>query len=155
MTAIGTVAVAIAAVGIAFWTDWRTGARITAERTRHDKEITDERALVDQRLADQRAHSDKQLADERAAADAWLREELAHSVAQLQEETSARPGPEAARRGLPGSGHGRPDGSRMVDSVGRADSLGTVSVETARRRTAPFSGRSSQYTMALRSMVPS
>ncbi len=86
MTAIGTIAVAVAAVGIAIWSDWRTGKRIADEREAHEKEIAAERTLADERLAKQLAHSDAQLAEERAAADKRLREELEHSAAQLQEE---------------------------------------------------------------------
>jgi F0F1-type ATP synthase epsilon subunit len=89
MTAIGTVAVAIAAVGIALWTDWRSGVRIAAEQARHDKETADERALADKRLADQQAHSDKQLADEREAADARLQRQLEAAAAQAQTERDA------------------------------------------------------------------
>ena len=102
MTAIGTVLVAIAAVGIALWSDRRTGVRIAAEQARHDKETADERVLAAKRLADQQAHSDKQLADERAHSAAQLQEErqLAQDREQLAEAylvevTEARMTPEA------------------------------------------------------------
>jgi len=97
LTAIGTVAVAIAAVGIAIWGERRTDRRIederkrsdeliAAEHARADRQLGEERALADKRLADQLAHSDAQLAGERAAADARLKEELAHADAKLAEE---------------------------------------------------------------------
>lgn len=86
MTAIGTVAVAVVAVGVALFAEWRAGERLQAEhersdrvlgdeRGRHDREIAEERSLADTRLAQQLAHSDAQLADERA-----------HSAAQFAEE---------------------------------------------------------------------
>jgi hypothetical protein len=86
LTAIGTIAVAATAVGIAIWGDRRTDARIKDERARADRQLAEERALADKRLADQLAHSDAQLAAERAAADARLKEELAHADAELAEE---------------------------------------------------------------------
>jgi septal ring factor EnvC (AmiA/AmiB activator) len=97
LTAIGTVAVAVAAVGIAIWGERRTDGRIgeerkrsdeliTAEHTRADRQLAEERVLADKRLADQLAHSDAQLAGERAAAEARLKEELAHADANLAEE---------------------------------------------------------------------
>lgn len=97
LTAIGTVAVAVAAVGIAIWGERRTDGRvederkrsdelIAAEHARADRQLAEERALADKRLADQLAHSDAQLAGERAAADAQLKEELAHADAKLAEE---------------------------------------------------------------------
>ena len=97
VTAIGTVAVAVAAVGIAIWADCRTSIRIKGERERSDKiieaeharaeqQLADERTLADRRLAEQLAHSDAQLAGERAAADARLRDELEHADTRLQEQ---------------------------------------------------------------------
>jgi hypothetical protein len=97
LTAIGTVAVAVTAVGIAIWGERRTDRRIederkrsdeliAAEHTRADRQLAEERVLADKRLADQLAHSDAQLAAERAAADARLKEELAHADAKLAEE---------------------------------------------------------------------
>jgi hypothetical protein len=74
-TAIGTVAVAVVAVGVAIFAEWRAGMRLREERALHAKEIAEERALADKRLAEQSAHSDAQLAEERA-----------HSAAQLQED---------------------------------------------------------------------
>lgn len=97
LTALGTIAVAVTAVGIAVWSDRRTDRRIRDERARSDRRIAaerawadrqlaEERALADKRLADQLVHSDSQLAAERAAADALLKEELAHADAALAEE---------------------------------------------------------------------
>jgi hypothetical protein len=97
LTAIGTIAVAVIAVGIAIWGERRTDRRISDERERSDKliaaeheradrQLAEERALADKRLADQLAHSDAQLAAERAAADARLKEELAHADERLAEE---------------------------------------------------------------------
>jgi hypothetical protein len=64
LTAWGTLAVAVAAVTVALFAEWRADVRVNAER----------------------AHSDKQLAEERAAADARLQRQLNHSAAQLQAE---------------------------------------------------------------------
>jgi hypothetical protein len=97
LTALGTIAVAVTAVGIAIWNDRRTDARIRDEQERSDRRIAaerawadhrlaEERALADKRLADQLAHSDAQLAAERAAADARLKEELAHADERLTDE---------------------------------------------------------------------
>jgi septal ring factor EnvC (AmiA/AmiB activator) len=97
LTAIGTIAVAVTAVGIAIWGERRTDRRIrderersdeliAAEHARADRQLAEERALADKRLADQLAHSDAQLATERAAADARLKEELAHADAERAEE---------------------------------------------------------------------
>ena len=37
LTAIGTVGAVIAAVGIALWTEWRSGGRLKAEHERSDR----------------------------------------------------------------------------------------------------------------------
>ena len=74
-TAIGTIAVAVAAVGVAIMSQ------------RHsDAVITEERHLADKRLAEQMQHSDVQLTAERDAADARLRAQLEHSDERLREE---------------------------------------------------------------------
>jgi hypothetical protein len=65
LTAIGTVAVAIAAVGVAFFAEWRAGVRVRDEREHAAKVLTDERAAADERLKTQLAHSDAQLQAER------------------------------------------------------------------------------------------
>jgi hypothetical protein len=72
LTAVGTVAVALAAVGVALFAEWRASVRVRAERARSD--------LV---LADERAHSDQVLADERAAADKRLKSQQEHSDRQF------------------------------------------------------------------------
>jgi hypothetical protein len=64
LTAWGTLAVAVAAVAVALFAEWRASIRAAAARK----------------------HSDKQLADERAAADERLRRQLEHSAVQLQAE---------------------------------------------------------------------
>lgn len=100
MTAIGTVAVAVVAVGVAPYAERRSDRRVaderknaakvlSDERDRHDKEIADERALAGKRLAEQLAHSASQLAIERTDADTRLRQELAHADARLAEERQA------------------------------------------------------------------
>src|SRR5689334_10776742 len=78
MTAIGTVAVALAAVGIAIWSDRRTGKR-----------LADERTLADGRLARQLKHSDDQLEKERAAADKRLSDEISAANERLRQERQA------------------------------------------------------------------
>jgi hypothetical protein len=73
MTAIGTVAVAVVAGGVAVWLEprrakaaqRRADEQLADEQARHDKEIAEERALADKRLAEQIAHSDAQLQQER------------------------------------------------------------------------------------------
>jgi hypothetical protein len=100
MTAIGTVAVAAAAVWIALWSDRRTGTRLEEERAAADVRMAEERKAADARLAEEQdradervalelERSDKRLLEERAAADARLREELDQSGAQLREERLA------------------------------------------------------------------
>ena len=112
-TAIGTVAVAVVAVGVALFAEWRAGLRVrqehkrsddqlSQERSLHAKEIEEERSLADRRLAEQLAHSDAQLAEERAHSTAQLQDErkLAQDLEQLAEAylvqiTEARMTPEA------------------------------------------------------------
>lgn len=97
MTAIGTVAVAVVAVGVALYAERRADKRVADERKhsaqlladerdRHDKEIAEERALADKRLADQLAHSASQLAVDRTDADTRLRTQLQHADARLADE---------------------------------------------------------------------
>jgi hypothetical protein len=82
MTAIGTVAVAISAVGIAIWSDRRTGNR----------------------LVDQIQHSDQRLADERRAA----REQEQLTEAWSVKVVGARMAPEPGMSTEPGQPIGRP-----------------------------------------------
>jgi len=86
-TAIGTIAVAIVALGIAIYSERRTDKRVKAEREHGDGVLAEERRLADKRLADQMAHSDAQLAEERAAADRRLERErqIAQERVQLAE----------------------------------------------------------------------
>lgn len=79
MTAVGTVAVAVAAVGVAFVAEWRAGVRVRAERTRSDKVLADERTAADARLKAEQDHSDSQLREERRLAEE--REQLAGAYA--------------------------------------------------------------------------
>ena len=44
-TAIGTVAVAVVAVGVALFVEWRTGLRLREEHKRSDDLLDEERAL--------------------------------------------------------------------------------------------------------------
>ena len=86
LTAVGTIAVAVAAVWIALWSERRSDKRLAEERENSATLIAEERALADKRLAEQLAHSDAQLAEERAAADTRLAEEIRAANARLQQE---------------------------------------------------------------------
>ena len=66
LTAIGTIAVALAAVGVALWGDRQTAKRVQAEHDRADRQLAEERKRHDQELASERDRRDKELADERA-----------------------------------------------------------------------------------------
>lgn len=85
-TAIGTVAVALAAVGVALLAEWRAGQRLRKEYDRSDDLLAEERALHAKEIAEERALADKRLAEQFAHSDAQLAEERAHSVALLQED---------------------------------------------------------------------
>src|SRR6266699_2148258 len=54
MTAIGTVAVAVVAVGVALFAEWRADKRLAAERAHSDERLREERACGDARVADER-----------------------------------------------------------------------------------------------------
>jgi hypothetical protein len=84
LTGVGTVAVAVAAVGIAIWTDRRASQRFTQERAAADARLVEERQAADARLAEELDRADKRLADERAAADARLKEQLTQSAGELR-----------------------------------------------------------------------
>jgi hypothetical protein len=86
LTAWGTLAVAVAAVLVALFGEWRTSKRLAQQQIRHEAEITEEHRLADQRLAEQEkaaeerlrtqmVHSDEQLRQEREAAETRLKEE--------------------------------------------------------------------------------
>jgi hypothetical protein len=79
LTAIGTVGAVIVAVGIALWTEWRSGKRIKAEHERSDKALREERERSAAELAEQREHGRKQLEEERRIA--REREQLAQAYA--------------------------------------------------------------------------
>jgi hypothetical protein len=54
VTAIGTVAVAVVAVGVALFAEWRSDKRLRAEHARSDKMLAEERALSEARLREER-----------------------------------------------------------------------------------------------------
>jgi ADP-ribosylglycohydrolase len=54
VTAIGTVGVAVAAVGIALWTEWRSGKRLEAEHQRSDRMLKEERARSKEEIDEER-----------------------------------------------------------------------------------------------------
>jgi hypothetical protein len=64
-TAIGTVAAVIVALGIALWTEWRSGRRLKAEHERSDRLLAEERAYGRAQLEEERslAHGREQLAE--------------------------------------------------------------------------------------------
>lgn len=65
VTAIGTVLVAIVAVGIALWSEWRADKRLTAQREHNDNQLADERALSRAQIEEERqvAHDREQLSE--------------------------------------------------------------------------------------------
>lgn len=69
LTAWGTLAVAVVAVAVALFAEWRTDKRLAKQQEKHDQEIVEERRLADERLRTQLKHSDEQLSQERQAAD--------------------------------------------------------------------------------------
>ena len=54
MTAFGTVGAVVAAVGIALWTEWRSGERLKAEQQRSDRQLEEERALSRAEIEEER-----------------------------------------------------------------------------------------------------
>lgn len=84
LTAWGTLAVAVVAVTVALFAEWRTSKRLAKQQEKHDQEIAEERRLADERLRTQMEHSDQQLQHEREAADARLQEE--HRIAREREQ---------------------------------------------------------------------
>lgn len=54
VTAIGTVAVATVAVGVALFAEWRADKRVAAERAHSDARLREERARSDARLTEER-----------------------------------------------------------------------------------------------------
>ena len=65
LTAIGTVGAVIAAVGIALWTEWRSGRRIKAEQERSARQLAEERERTTAALEEERAYSRAQFEEER------------------------------------------------------------------------------------------
>jgi hypothetical protein len=54
LTAIGTVGAVAAAVGIALWSEWRSGKRLKAERERSDRLLAEERQRSREALEEER-----------------------------------------------------------------------------------------------------
>ena len=65
MTAFGTVGAVIAAVGIASWTEWRSGKRLKAEQGRSDRQLKEERERSRAEIEEERriAREREQLAE--------------------------------------------------------------------------------------------
>jgi hypothetical protein len=96
LTAVGTVAVAVVAVGVALYAERRADQRVTAEREHAAKVLADERSLADARLADERALADRRFLEERQRAQdgeqlaqAWAVEILPGSYSTEGRDTSA------------------------------------------------------------------
>lgn len=85
-TAAGTIAVAVAAVGVAAWSEWRITKRANAERERSDKLRAEELARHETELSEERQLAGKRLSDERQAADDRLQRQIAHSESLLAAE---------------------------------------------------------------------
>jgi hypothetical protein len=85
-TAVGTVAVALFAIGVALFAEWRVGLRLREEHKRSGELLAEERALHAKEIAEERALTDKRLAEQFAHSDAQLEEERVHSAVQLQED---------------------------------------------------------------------
>lgn len=54
VTGIGTVAVAVSAVSIAVWSDWRSQTRLKSEREHSEKQLTEERTRSDEEIKEER-----------------------------------------------------------------------------------------------------
>jgi len=54
VAAFGTVGAVVVAVGIALWTEWRSGRRLKAERERSDRLLAEERALSRAQIDEER-----------------------------------------------------------------------------------------------------
>jgi hypothetical protein len=68
VTGIGTVAVALSAVGIAVLSDWRSGVRLRTERKYSEKQLAKEREYSEKQLAKELARSDDKISEERRRA---------------------------------------------------------------------------------------
>lgn len=94
LTGIGTVAVAVLAVGVALYAERRADKRVAAERAHSAKVLAEERKLADDRLLKQMQHSDAQVLQERNRgvdaeqhAQAWAVEILPGSAAADSDES--------------------------------------------------------------------
>jgi hypothetical protein len=67
MTAWGTLTLAVAAVAVALFAEWRSSVRVKQERERSYRLLAEERAAADKRLADQMAHNEQQRRQEEHA----------------------------------------------------------------------------------------
>jgi hypothetical protein len=85
LTAVGTVAVAVVAVGVALFAEWRAGKRVQAEREHSAKVLADERTYAAGVLADERNAADARLARQLEASEAQLRGEREHARREQQE----------------------------------------------------------------------
>lgn len=65
LTAVGTVGAVIVAVGIALWTERRSGQRLKDERARSDRVLAEEREQGRTAVEDERAYGRAQLEEER------------------------------------------------------------------------------------------
>ncbi len=87
MTAFGTVAAAVAAVGIALWVDWRSGVRIRAEHDRGDRLLAAEQARSRAAIEEER-----RLARERGSRWNGLDVIYASAAGVSQVRAAAKPG---------------------------------------------------------------
>jgi hypothetical protein len=99
LTAIGTVGAVVAAVGIALWTEFRSGERIKAEHERSDRLLRHERERAASDLAEQREHEKAAIEEERRLA--VQREQLAEAYAVQVVLAERAGGTEAAAYGNP------------------------------------------------------
>src|SRR5712691_5787682 len=86
MTAWGTVAVAIAAVFVAWFAEWRATILVSQARKDAAQAVTEERVYSAQVLSDERAAADGRLQRQLDASAARLQQQLEASATQLQEE---------------------------------------------------------------------
>jgi hypothetical protein len=86
LTAIGTVGAVVVAVGIALWTERRSGRRIKAEHERSDKVLREERELAAATLAGQREHAAAELTEQRLHERSAVEDEREHGRKQLEQE---------------------------------------------------------------------
>jgi hypothetical protein len=84
LTAIGTLAVAIAAVWVALWSERRTDKRVAAEREESARQLAGERAHSAEQLAAEHAHAAEMLAQEQAFSRDQLAEERRLALEQEQ-----------------------------------------------------------------------